>query len=422
MLSIPRRRALLGVLIAVICGAGSIGTKAAIAKRAHAGATISYLTPPFAVPPDSKALAKFEKNTGITVEVRNTPLTQMATKIQVATATHRAPADVIWLTPESPSTVVAAGDLMPLDSLVAKTPGLNKSDIQQLDFWRYNGSLYGINGYVQLVMMDFDAKRLKRAGFSSPPTTWNQLHQEALAIKRKHVDTYPISMSIVDWSWYILAQSMTGTPLFDQHDNPTFTARNSVGRKALKTLVQWYREGLISPSLLSSPEPHASYEGGVGTFHQSWEGALSVMNNPKISKHAPNVRYMLIPEHHFTWTFPGGIGISKYSPNQDAAWKFIQWFVSPAQQKAIYNSYGLFPSRTSVQHALNRAHQIEGYGVVKQQARYVHELPRYVKWWGAFTTYVSDQLRQAAAKTESPDTAIDNIASKWKSLRSQYGG
>lgn len=238
-----------------------------------------------------------------------------------------------------------------------------------------------------------------------------------MAVKRKGIDSYSLAMAASDWSWYLMALSM-GDPMFDAKLNPTFTAKNSAGRRALALLFKFYKEGLIPASELTQPTPHTQYESGVGSFHQSWEGALAVMNNAKISKQAPNVRYMLMPERHNTWSLDAGLGISTYSGNAQAAWKFIQWYVQPAQQRDIYNAYGLIPSRVSVQKSL----KIQGADVIDQQSRYVHQLPRYASWWGTWSSAVTQDIRKGFVGQMSADQVIDDLGSQWTSLRSQYAG
>jgi multiple sugar transport system substrate-binding protein len=409
------------LLISLFAGLGIRSSSVHASKaKALSGQSIVFLTPPWGVPPTKSALTAFEKKTGITVTVNSVPDQQLYTKVQIAAATQKAPGDVIFLSEEAPSNIMASGDLLPLDKYQSASPDLKTSDIVQNNFWRYKGKQYGINSYVQLVMADYDSAQLKKAGFSSPPTTWQQLLKEARVLKSKGIDNYPVALAAVDWDWYIMALSM-GDRMFDKNTNPTFTAANSPGRKALRLLVQFFKEGLASPTLQTELSPHNVYESGIGTFHQGWEGALAVLNNPKISKHAPHVKYMLLPDKHYTWSFPAGLGISKYSSHADAAWAFIKWYLQPAQQRDIYAAYGLVPSRKSVQQQLNKSKQLAGYSMIKQQAKYVHELPRQVRWWGTFTSDVTSQIRQAVAGQTSADQAIDALGKKWSSLRSQYG-
>jgi ABC-type glycerol-3-phosphate transport system substrate-binding protein len=130
---------------------------------------------------------------------------------------------------------------------------------------------------------------------------------------------------------------------------------------------------------------------------------------------------MLLPEVGNTWSFPAGIGISANSKNVEAAWKFIQWYVSPETQEDIYGAVGLYPSRISVQQALHEAGAIEGYDVIVEQSKHIHELPRYALWWGPFAQYATETIYQAILIGGDPDKVIDDLAKEWNSLKEEYG-
>ncbi|HLQ65292.1 MAG TPA: ABC transporter substrate-binding protein, partial [bacterium] len=136
--------------------------------RGGAAQTITFITAPWGVPPDQALFKGFQDRTGITVQVISAPSAEMYTKVQVASSGRRAPADVIFLTEEAPSFVVAPGYMEPLDAFVAKSPDLNVGDIERMDFWTVGGKVQGITTYVQLVMMDYNAKRLQAGGFNKP--------------------------------------------------------------------------------------------------------------------------------------------------------------------------------------------------------------------------------------------------------------
>lgn len=381
--------------------------------------TITFLTPPWGVPPDKPMLDAFTKATGITVQTISVPNAEVYSKAQVASAAGRAPADVIFLSEEAPSFIVAPGYLEPLDAYIAKSPDLRPNDLERMDFWKRDGKQQGITTYVQLVMMDYNAKRAAAAGISNPPARWDELVADAKQIKAKGVDQYPISMGAIDWSWYLIALSM-GDPMFDASLTPVFANAGSPSRAAMATFLGMFKDGLISPDLLTKVTPHDTFMAGVGVFHQSWQGAHAVMNNPKISKQAPDVRYMLLPDKHYTWSLDAAIGISKFSRNKDAAWQFITWYVSPDSQQAIFKAVGLVPSRVSVQQALNKAGAIQQYDLLVEQSKYVHQLPRYATWWGPWTQFVTEEIRRATQGSEGADAAIDSIAKKWSELKAQY--
>ena len=89
-------------------------------------------------------------------------------------------------------------------------------------------------------------------------------------------------------------------------------------------------------------------------------------------------------------------------------------------QKAIYNAFGLYPSRASVADDLNRQGAVDGYPEILAQAAKVNELPRYTLWWGPFTAKVSEEVLTAVQTNADADATIDKIADHWNELKSEY--
>ncbi len=388
--------------------------------RGGAAQTITFITAPWGVPPDQALFKGFQDRTGITVQVISAPSAEMYTKVQVASSSRRAPADVIFLTEEAPSFVVAPGYMEPLDAFVAKSPDLNVGDIERMDFWTIGGKVQGITTYVQLVMMDYNAKRLQAGGFNKPAATWDELRRQSLALKQKGVDPYPLALGAIDWSWFLMSLS-AGDPMFDGSLNPVFSNSGSPARTAMTRLIGFFAsDKVITPDLLTKVTPHDVFMGGTGVYHQAWQGSLAVMNNAKISKQAPDVQYLLMPDQHYTWSLDAAIGLSRFSGKKDAGWEFIKWYVSPENLRAIYKAVGLVPSRSSLQRALNSEGAIQGFDVMAEQAKYVHQLPRTAKWWGPWTQSVTEAIRKAAQGQLTSDAAVDAVAKRWNELKAQY--
>ena len=207
---------------------------------------------------------------------------------------------------------------------------------------------------------------------------------------------------------------------FDGDLVPVFANPGSKAREAMKMLLEFFREELISPEIVAGTvNQHSIFWSGVGTFHQGWQGSIRVGNNADKSKQAPNVAYMVLPEVGSTWSFPAAIGIARYSKNLDASWKFIRWYTGIENQKAIYNAFGLYPSRASVADDLNRQGEVDGYPEILAQAAKVNELPRYTLWWGPFTAKVSEEVLTAVQTNADADATIDKIADHWNELKSE---
>jgi multiple sugar transport system substrate-binding protein len=386
---------------------------------AQEGTTITFLTPPWGVPPDPALLDAFEAESGITVEViEKSPIEALNQDVQIASAAGLPAADVIFLTEDAPSNIIATGNVEPLDDLI-EANGTDLSQFEKVDFWQWDGAQIGIPVYSQLVMLDHNTEKLSQAGFDAPGTTWAEIDEQVRAVKEQGVEDYPVSFGAIDWSWYLISLSM-GDPMFDADLNPVFADEGSKAREAMALLLSWFADEIISPALLSGTTQHDNWRGGTGTYHQGWQGSASDGNNPERSAQAPNVAYALLPEAHFTWSQPAALGIGTGSPNREAAYEFIEWYTSPENQVAIFEAFGLYPSRPAVAEQLNAEGQIEGYDVIVEQSQYTDELPREALWGGPFTEVVSAAILEAATTGGDPDAVVDALAEEWNTLKAEF--
>jgi multiple sugar transport system substrate-binding protein len=387
---------------------------------AQEGTTITFMTPPWGVPPDQALLDAFQEETGITVQVQDTgQIETLFTNVQVAAAAGQPAADVIFLTEEAPSNIVATGNVEALDDLI-EAAGTDLGQFDQVEFWQEDGVTFGIPVYSQLVMLDYNTEKLAQAGFDAPPATWDEFTEVARALKEQGVDEHPISFGAIDWSWYLMALS-AGDPMFDEELNPVFADEGSQAREAMNRLFTYFEDELITPAIVGGEvTQHANFWAGTGTFHQGWQGSVTVGNNPDVSVQAPNVAYMLLPDEHYTWSFPAALGIGTGSQNREAAYRFIEWYTSPENQRAIFNAFGLYPSRPDVAAELNEEGLIQGYDVIVEQAQHISELPRQVLWWGPFTQAVSEKIREGVQTGGSADAVIDDLAAEWDALKAEF--
>ena len=380
--------------------------------------TISFLAPPWGVPPDEALLNAFMEESGITVEIQSVQMADLHSRVQISAAAGEAPADVIFITQEGPSNVVATGNLRPLNDLL-DMGGLDLDDIEKMDFWTIDGDVFAVTTYLQLVMMDYNAATLAEASFDTAPTTWAELHEQAVAIRDAGLDDHPIAMGAINWSWWLIALSM-GDPMFDGDLNAVFADEGSKARDAMALLKTFFDDELISPEILAgSVGQHPLFWSGVGVFHQGWQGSV-VPGNAETSMQAPNVEYMVLPEVGNTWSFPAGIGISVDSENVEAAWEFVKWYVGDDNMNAIWNAFGLYPSRISISSALNEAGAIQGYDEIVEQGMHTNELPRYALWWGPWADSVSEVIREGMTAGTAADDMIDALAAEWNELKEEY--
>ena len=267
------------------------------------------------------------EESGITVEIQSVQMQDLFSRVQVAAAAGEAAADVIFITEEGPSNVVATGNMMPLNDLLDMGE-IDLDDFEKVDFWTTDGDIYAIPTYLQLVMLDYNAARLAEAGFDAAPATWAELDEMARAAKDAGVDDHPIAMGAISWSWWLMALSM-GDPMFDADLNPVFADEGSKGRRSHGYAADLVRRRIDQPGnprRFDRPAP-ALLERRRHLPTKHGQGSVRVGNNPDVSAQSPNVAYMVMPEVGNTWSFPAGIGIHVDSENVEDAWEFVKWYV-----------------------------------------------------------------------------------------------
>jgi len=376
---------------------------------------IVFITTPWAVP-SQELLRNFEKETGIEVEVTTIGDEKaLRDKVMTATVGKVKVADVIFTGITNFGVFANGGSLEKLNNMVTKE---FLDGIVGSDQFMIGDDIYGIPVYQQMVMIDYDSAALKKIN-APVPKTWEEFYQVSKKLKEKGIVEYPIAFGARAWSWYLIALSM-GDPLFDKNLNPTFDKPNSGGLKAMKLLKKFFDEGLISPERITNVNPHPSFWAGKAVFHQAWQGSLAISNNPAKSKVAPNARYMLLPDKHYTWSLAASLAISRFSDHKKEAFEFIKWFLSEEVQLYLYNAYGMFPANKKVFDKLGKEGKIEGYEVMSEQAKYVRYLPYYVAWYPEFENEVNNTIKEVVRGNKTPEEAVKHLSDFWKELKEEY--
>ena len=376
---------------------------------------IIYMTTSWGVP-SKGLLGEFEKQTGIKVEVTTIGDEKaLRDKVMTATAGGIAPADVIFVGITNVGVFSSSKSILELDKIVS--PDLLDKLIG-VNLFRIGDRLYGVPIYQQLVMIDYDSSVLEKMG-ASVPTTWKEFTQLCREIKQRGIKKYPITFGARAWSWYLIALSM-GDPLFDKELNPTFNQPSSGGLRAMRLLRDIFKEGLISPERITSVNPHPSFWAGKAVFHQAWQGSLAISNDPKKSKVAPNAKYLLLPDKHFTWSLPAALSISAFSDKKDEAYKFIDWFTQSKVQKYLYEAYGMFPANKDAFAELGKAGKIEGFDVMAEQAKFIHPIPYHAPWYTEFESEANDTIKRMVRDEISPEQAVNHLANYVYELKKEY--
>ena len=375
-------------------------------------------------------------NPGIKVELEFVEYNALHDKIVTSMATDPPPydailSDVIWY-PE----FVKSGYLADVSDRITDE---EKTDIFQ-SAWNVvtvDDKEYGMPWLLDTKYLFYNQDMLTRAGFDAGPTTWEELVEQATAIKEKGIVEYPIV-----WSWvqqeaiicdFVALVYGNGGQFLDDAGKPVFN--NEKGVAALEWMVKTIDDGLTNPSSITYVEEDVRnvFSSGGAAFALNWLYMYDLANlNKDESQVTGQVKISTIPVFEGaaandapTASVDGSMGFSvtSTSTNQDAAWAFLEYLTSePTQLK--YSSHQLPIWKTSFEGATleELMGQTESAPVLvpafNAQFQYAHVRPR-IPYYVEGSKALQLALQLALTKQETPQQALDEAAAKWVEMGSQ---
>ncbi len=205
---------------------------------------------------------------------------------------------------------------------------------------QYDGAYYGMPWILDTKYLFYNKEILEKAGIKTPPKTWDELAEQAKAIKDKGLLATPIA-----WSWsqaeaavcdYTTLVSAYGGG-FLKDGKPDF--QTGGGLDALKYMVSSYTSGISNPNSKEFLEEDVRkvFENGEAAFALNWTYMYNLANAGKDSKVAGKVGVVPAPgvagkSEVSAVNGSMGLGITATSKHPDEAWKYITFMTSQAVQ------------------------------------------------------------------------------------------
>ncbi|MDX0539455.1 extracellular solute-binding protein [Sinorhizobium medicae] len=206
----------------------------------------------------------------------------------------------------------------------------------------YDGKRYGMPWILDTKYLFYNKEILEKAGIKEPPKTWDELAEQAKAIKDKGLLENPIA-----WSWsqaeaaicdYTTLVSAYGGKFLDS-GKPAFASGG--GLDALNYMVTSYTSGLTNPNSKEFLEEDVRkvFQNGEAAFALNWTYMYNLANDPKESKVAGKVGVVPAPGVEGKSEVSAvngsmGLGITTTSKHPEEAWKYIVHMTSQETQNA----------------------------------------------------------------------------------------
>ncbi|MCL6454596.1 MAG: ABC transporter substrate-binding protein [Alicyclobacillus sp.] len=265
------------------------------------------------------------------------------------------PPDIAQIEVHSMPLFASSGKLADITSLMNQSASDRPTNFLQgmLASTQFHGHSYGLPFNRSVPVFYYNKALFASAGISSPPATWGQLTQDAAKLTRGSGDNkvYGFEPLVDWWPWEYEVMSSGGTILSSDGQSATFGQANAVGiLEAESKLVQsgdaMVESGPNYWDLMISDFAHGKVAMDIDSIGSAGEIASEI-------NHKFQWGTAILPTYqgHKLEVPPGGGDIAMMSgipeQQQKAAWTFMQWWTSPAQDATWSMMTGYLPTQTA---------------------------------------------------------------------------
>lgn len=395
---------------------------------------------PYEVDVVNENLARFEEQTDISAEFSPFPSDNYRDRM-VTSFIGGTEFDVVYVRDNFLAEWAAAGWIQPIEGM----PGLEKytDDLPQavIDQVSYDGQIYGLPYYSGMNTFAYNAAHLEAAGIDAPPTTWDELLEQAQAVKDAGVTNAPIILQLQQGQYItttleIVAAGFGGT-LFDREYQPTFMEDGSAMRQAIDWIARGLEAGLIDEASLSSGDHDIvrAMSAGTHTFTLLADYNVKTINDPEQSQTAGDVEAALIPGdgdvESGTTSYVRLYAITGDAEDPQQAWRLVE-FLGGADATGDYYvpkrwalEFGLGFAYTSMYQDEDIRAALQEWidpDVLAEQSEYaVNRDYRFVPMFSEWETDAWADLQNLMTGSGNADRIYDRLASNWNELKSAYG-
>ena len=294
-----------------------------------------------------------------------------------------------------------------------------------------DGKTYGLPWLLDQKYFYYNEDILNAAGISAPPTTWEEMVEQARIIKDQGLVEYPSVWSwgqyeaaICDWVTLLYGN---GGSLVDDAGNPTFNDEKGV--ETLTWMLQTIDEGITNPASVSYVEEDVRnvFSQGKAAFATNWVYMYDLVNfNEEESQVTGQIKMSLMPAFAdsgvVSATQDGSMGFSvaAESPAKESAWEYVKYITSEDVQNR-YSAHLLPIWETSFQG--EQLETLMSYSesnettvpMFSEQFPYSYVRPK-VPFYPEASKALQRALQEALTETKSPQQALDDAAEKWVSF------
>ena len=355
----------------------------------------------------------FTESTGIQVNPTFVAYEELAPKILTSASSGGYDVilgDCIW-----PAQFAKAGLVL---DVTDRVEALELDDIYQgaLDATRYEGRYYGMPWLNDVKYMFVNTELLKQAGIEELPATWDELIEDAKAVKVQGICEYPIAGCYAQAEClicdYTCIAGSFGGAFVDENNQPTLNSEENVA--ALDFMASTLQDGLCNPKSLEMIEDDvlSTFAAGNAVFAINWTYQYASMNDESQSSVAGQGVIMPIPgtDKAESATVNGGMPlmITAGCGHPDEAWEYMQ-FLASKEMQAEYcaNALPIWKSLYTDEGVIEKAGK-EVVAASQIQFDYIVNRPM-VPYYNELSTSMQSEIQRVLLGELSAQEALDGL-------------
>ncbi|NOX17464.1 MAG: sugar ABC transporter substrate-binding protein [Chlorobi bacterium] len=375
-------------------------------------------------------IADFEKeNPNVSVTVQQVPWSAAQEKLVTAFASDMLP-DLFQIGNTWIPQFAFLNAVQKLDAYIDSSRVVNKENYFE-GIWNTNvidSSVFGVPWYVDTRVLFYRSDVLSKAGYNSPPKTWDELFAAAKKIKSILNDEkkYPIYLPTTDWTPYVIFALQNGAELLKENNcYGNFSSQKF--KEALLYLTEYHKEKLSPVGVSQVANVYQAFKDKYISMYIS--GPWDVAEFKKRMGDSLSGVWNVAPLPSRKGNYPGvslaggsSLVINKNSENKKAAWKLIEFLSRKKSQLKFFKLLNDLPAVKEVWNdpaLINDKYTQAFY----EQFKNVIATPKIPEWerivyseLRQYVEYVVMERMTADDAMKALDKAVDDILAKRRQI------
>ncbi|WP_026819976.1 ABC transporter substrate-binding protein [Arthrobacter castelli] len=277
--------------------------------------------------------------------------------------------------------------LLPLDKYLKSDPSIDADNLLAMDMVKSDGKTWAMPWTVDTMALVYNPKALASAGIDAPPTSWEELADNAAKISSSSGGEvagfcWPAGGAATSSGWYAINYYIWshGGTLIEKSSSGKW--QPGVSRSQLEDAIKYLNGLFVSGATPTSYQAVSDYS-DAAILNELATGDCAMSYQPPATfrtvqsqADAQGIELVTAPMPDGTTdgsTHLGGraLGINRNTEHPDAAWEFIKYLMS----SDTFESYDQYPASTSTLSKLDVPEAEKGY---VKQLPHAESFARYI--------------------------------------------